>query len=89
MVTGLQETALTRCERCDQGDRIAVRRAKAAEGSSRVAVVLEVPMEECSAGGTQYLAWDVAEHTRAFHDNEGSQALIPVLQALASSLASG
>jgi YgiT-type zinc finger domain-containing protein len=51
---------MTRCERCDQGDRVAVRRAKAAERSGRVAVVLDVPMEECPACGERYLAWAVA-----------------------------
>lgn len=51
---------MTRCERCDQGDRRAVRRAKMVERSGRVAVVLDVPMEECSACAERYLAWDVA-----------------------------
>jgi YgiT-type zinc finger domain-containing protein len=50
-----------RCERCDQGDRVAVRRAKIAERAGKVAVVLGVPMEECSACGERWLAWDVAE----------------------------
>ena len=50
-----------RCERCDQGERVAVRRAKIAERDGKVAVVLGVPMEECSACGERWLAWDVAE----------------------------
>ena len=50
-----------RCERCDQGDRVAVVRAKVAERSGRVAVILGVPMEECSACAERYLAWEVAE----------------------------
>lgn len=50
-----------RCERCDQGERVAVRRAKIAERDGTVAVVLGVPMEECSACGERWLAWDVAE----------------------------
>ncbi len=51
---------MTRCERCDQGDRRAVRRAKMVERAGRVAIVLEVPMEECSACAARYLDWDVA-----------------------------
>jgi YgiT-type zinc finger domain-containing protein len=49
-----------RCERCDQGDRVEVRRAKTAEQNGRVAVVLDVPMEECPACGDRWLRWDVA-----------------------------
>ena len=49
-----------RCERCDQGDRRPVQRAKLAERDHRVAVVLEVPMEECPACGDRWLRWDVA-----------------------------
>lgn len=52
---------MTRCERCDQGDRQAVRRAKMVERSGRVAIVLDVPMEECSACAERYLDWDTAE----------------------------
>ena len=50
-----------RCERCDRGERVAVRRARSAERDGKVAVVLGVPMEECSACGERWLAWDVAE----------------------------
>jgi len=49
-----------RCERCDQGDRRPVQRAKLAERDHRVAVVLDVPMEECPACGDRWLRWDVA-----------------------------
>lgn len=49
-----------RCERCDQGDRLPVERAKLAERDHRVAVVLDVPMEECPACGDRWLRWDVA-----------------------------
>lgn len=49
-----------RCERCDQADRLPVRRAKVAEKQGRVAVVLGVPMEECPACGERWLDWDVA-----------------------------
>ncbi|MGH9052683.1 MAG: YgiT-type zinc finger protein [Acidimicrobiia bacterium] len=48
------------CERCEQGERLAVRRAKVAERDGKVAVVLEVPMEECPACGDRWLAWEVA-----------------------------
>lgn len=49
------------CERCDQGERRPVRRAKLAERDGKVAVVLDVPMEECEACGGRWLDWDVAE----------------------------
>lgn len=49
-----------RCQRCDQGDRRRVRRAKLAQQDHRVAVVLDVPMEECPACGDRWLRWDVA-----------------------------
>lgn len=49
-----------RCEHCDQGDRVPVRRAKLAERDHRVAVVLDVPMEECPSCGDRWLRWDVA-----------------------------
>lgn len=49
-----------RCERCDQGERRPVKRAKLAERDGKVAVVLDVPMEECRACGDRWLAWDVA-----------------------------
>ena len=50
-----------RCQRCDEGDRISVRRAKTAERDGKVAVVLGVPMEECPACGDRWLAWGVAQ----------------------------
>jgi YgiT-type zinc finger domain-containing protein len=50
-----------RCERCDEGVRVPVRRAKTAERDGKVAVVLGVPMEECPACGDRGLAWDVAQ----------------------------
>ncbi len=49
-----------RCERCDQADRRPVKRAKLAERDGRVAVVLEVPMQECPACGERWLDWEVA-----------------------------
>jgi len=48
------------CERCNQGERLPVKRAKLAERDGKVAVVLDVPMEECPACGDRWLAWDVA-----------------------------
>jgi YgiT-type zinc finger domain-containing protein len=50
-----------RCERCDQGERRPVKRAKLAERDGRVAVVLGVPMEECPACAERWLAWNVAK----------------------------
>lgn len=49
-----------RCDNCDQGERLAVRRAKLTERDGRVAVVLGVPMEECPACGERWLDFDVA-----------------------------
>ena len=50
-----------RCERCDEGVRVPVRRAKTAERDGKVAVVLGVPAQECPASGDRWLAWDVAQ----------------------------
>ena len=50
-----------RCEHCDQADRHPVRRAKLAEQGHKVAVVLDVPMEECqSCGGDDVIDGTVA-----------------------------
>jgi YgiT-type zinc finger domain-containing protein len=49
------------CERCNQSERLPVARAKLAERDGKVAVVLDVPMEECPACGDRWLAWDVAK----------------------------
>lgn len=49
------------CERCDQGERIPVRRAKVAERAGKVALVLEVPMEECPSCGDRWLSWETAK----------------------------
>ncbi len=49
-----------RCERCDQGERQPIERAKLAERDGKVAVVLDVPMQECPACGDRWLTWDVA-----------------------------
>ena len=49
-----------RCEHCDQADRHPVRRAKLAERDRKVAVVLDVPMEECPSCGDRWLRWEIA-----------------------------
>jgi YgiT-type zinc finger domain-containing protein len=49
-----------RCERCDQGERRLIERAKLAERDGKVAVVLDVPMQECPACGDRWLTWHVA-----------------------------
>jgi YgiT-type zinc finger domain-containing protein len=49
-----------RCDVCDQDERQQVRRAKFAEQRGRVAVVLDVPMEECPACGERWLDFDTA-----------------------------
>ena len=59
---------MMRCERCDQGERVAVLRAKMAERAGRVAVVFGVPMEECPACAERYLTWEVAEKLDALFD---------------------
>lgn len=60
---------MMRCERCDQGERVAVARAKMAERSGRVAVVLGVPMEECPACAERYMDWEVAAKLDALLDS--------------------
>lgn len=49
-----------RCEHCDQADRHPVRRAKLAESVGKVAIVLDVPMEECPSCGDRWLRWEIA-----------------------------
>jgi YgiT-type zinc finger domain-containing protein len=49
-----------RCQRCDQRDRRPVRRAKLAERDAKVALVLDVPMQECPACGERWQDWDIA-----------------------------
>ena len=56
MVERLPQEALMRCEGCDQAARVSVRRVKTAERDGRVAVVVDVPMEECPACGEHRLA---------------------------------
>jgi YgiT-type zinc finger domain-containing protein len=54
-----------RCDVCDQGERLPVRRAKLTERAGRVAVVLGVPMEECPACGERWLDFDIARRLDA------------------------
>jgi len=48
------------CERCGQQDRVSVCRAKVTELEGKVALVLEVPMEECRSCGDRWLPWETA-----------------------------
>ncbi len=50
-----------RCEQCDNGERRPARRARMAERDGHTAVVLGVPVEECSACGEIWLSMDVAK----------------------------
>lgn len=52
---------MTRCETCDQAERISVHRAKMVERDGRVAVVTGVPMQECPACGSRWMSMDIAE----------------------------
>lgn len=52
------------CERCNQSERAVVKRATLAERDGKVAVVIDVPMEECPSCGDRWLAWDVDELLR-------------------------
>jgi YgiT-type zinc finger domain-containing protein len=56
---------MTRCERCDNGDRRPATRARVAEREGRTAVVLGVPVEECPACGEVWLSMDVAKRLDA------------------------
>jgi YgiT-type zinc finger domain-containing protein len=57
-----------RCERCDNGEREASRRARMAERDGRTAVVLDVPVEICPACGQVWLTMDVAKHLDVLFD---------------------
>jgi YgiT-type zinc finger domain-containing protein len=52
---------MTRCARCDQGERRAERRARLAERGGRTAVVLDVPVEVCPACDEVWLSMPVAK----------------------------
>lgn len=49
-----------RCEHCDNGERQPARRARLAEKHGRTAVVLDVPVEECTSCGEIWLSMQVA-----------------------------
>lgn len=51
---------MTRCERCDQGERRLEHRARLAERDGRTALVLGVPVEVCPACGQVWLRMQVA-----------------------------
>lgn len=53
---------MTRCTRCDQGERQPERRARLAQRDGRTALVLDVPVEVCPACGQVWLAMSVAKH---------------------------
>ena len=56
---------MTRCERCDNGERRPAARARVAERDGRTAVVLGVPVEECAACGEVWLSMEVARRLDA------------------------
>ncbi len=49
-----------RCKVCDNGDRRPARRPYVDERNGRVAVVTDIPVEECPACGEVWIAEDVA-----------------------------
>lgn len=57
-----------RCEQCDNGERRPERRARMAERDGRTAVVLDVPVEVCSACEQVWLTMDVAKRLDALFD---------------------
>lgn len=52
---------MSRCERCDQGERHAERRARLAERDGRIALVLDVPVEVCPACDQVWMRMPVAK----------------------------
>lgn len=52
---------MTRCDRCDQGDRRHERRARLAERDGQTAIVLGVPVQVCPACGQVWLTMPVAK----------------------------
>jgi YgiT-type zinc finger domain-containing protein len=49
-----------RCTVCDNGDRVPARRPYVEQRGGKVAVVTDVPVEECPAGGEVWLDESVA-----------------------------
>ncbi|MGH8904936.1 MAG: YgiT-type zinc finger protein [Egibacteraceae bacterium] len=60
-----RRATLMRCERCDNGERLPACRARLAERDGHTAVVLDVPVEQCSACGEIWLTMDVAKRLDA------------------------
>lgn len=61
MACGLPaEEILMRCERCNNGERRGLHRARLAERHGRTAVVLDVPVEECPSCAEIWLSMEVA-----------------------------
>jgi YgiT-type zinc finger domain-containing protein len=58
---------MSRCERCDQGERRPEQRARLAERDGRTALVRGVPVEVCPACG-QVLAMPVAKRLDELFD---------------------
>ncbi len=59
---------MNRCERCDQGERQADRRARLAEREGRTALVLDVPVEVCPSCGQVWLTMPVAKRLDLLFD---------------------
>lgn len=59
---------MTRCGRCDQGERRPERRARLAERDGRTALVLDVPVEVCPACGQVWLLMPVAKRLDELFD---------------------
>ena len=59
---------MTRCERCDQGERRPEQRARLAERDGRTALVLGVPVEVCPACGQVWLTMPVAKRLDELFD---------------------
>ena len=59
---------MSRCERCDQGERRPEQRARLAERDGRTALVLNVPVEVCPACGQVWLTMPVAKQLDVLFD---------------------
>lgn len=57
-----------RCEVCNNGERVAARRARLAERDGRIALVLDVPVEICPACGQVWFTMDVAKRLDTLFD---------------------
>ena len=59
---------MSRCQRCDQGERRPEQRARLAERDGRTALVLNVPVEVCPACGQVWLTMPVAKRLDELFD---------------------